>query len=184
VNVLGLDPSLTSFGAASVDRAGSVIFTEAFRSKQKGMPRLLEIKAWLSDLVQAIDEQMGHQDNQLAVMEGYSYASGFKAQVLGELGFAVKEVLWEAEVETLIVPPSSLKKFVSGKGNAQKDEMRLEIFKRFGIEAKTQDELEAAALSVLGWHWIGVGEDNEDGHIPLLVPKAHLEALKKVEVLS
>jgi crossover junction endodeoxyribonuclease RuvC len=178
VIVLGLDPSLTSFGAATVDRAGSVTFMEAYRSKQKGMPRLMEIKVWLSDLVQSLreDRSRGNGEDLLAVMEGYSYASGFKAQVLGELGFAVKEVLWEAKVETLIVPPSSLKKFVSGKGNAQKDEMRLEIYKRFGIEAKTQDEVEAAALSVLGWYWLGKPITD----LPIL----NLTALTKVEELA
>lgn len=153
------------------------------------MARLKELKDSVLQLVEfgnstSLSHSHSNAMPRLVVIEDYAFSRADQAHAKGELGGVIRLALWERGIETITVAPTALKKFVTGVGVAQKDEMRLAIYKRFGIEAKSQDELEAAALAIMGWHWIGMGEDNEDGEIPLLVPKAHLDGLKKVEVLG
>lgn len=174
--VVGLDPSVTSFGVAEVGSDGVVGPTLALRPKVKGAERLLWFRGKL-DLV-----AVKYTSEDLAVLEGYSYGSR-NLSYAGEVVGITKLAFYEVGVPMIVVPPATLKKFVTGSGNAKKDEMRLEVYKRFGFEAKSQDEVEAVALALFGLHWVGAGEGNEDGEIPLMVPKAHLLSLAKAEVL-
>ena len=50
----------------------------------------------------------------------------------------------------LQVPRATLKKWTSGKGNAQKDFMLLRIYKRWGVEFESIDEAEAFAAAKWG----------------------------------
>ena len=54
-------------------------------------------------------------------------------------------------VPVLEVPPSTLKKFVTGRGNAAKNEMLLHVYKRWGREYSDDNMADAYALSMLGW---------------------------------
>jgi hypothetical protein len=92
----------------------------------------------------------------LAVIEGYSFgAKGAGVYQLAELGGAIRLMLHERGIPFAVVPPAVLKKFVTGNGIAAKDQMRLEMFKRFGIEALTNDEIDAAGLALMGAYALG-----------------------------
>jgi crossover junction endodeoxyribonuclease RuvC len=113
----------------------------------------------------------------LVVLEGYAF-SRVNLTHLGEVVGVVKVALWEAGIPSLVqLTPGGLKKFVSGRGNAKKDEMRLEAFKRFGFEAKTQDEVEAVCLAWAGRYWLAKAEGDP------FIPVSHVAALEKMEVL-
>ncbi len=58
-------------------------------------------------------------------------------------------------VAFLVVPPARLKKFACGKGNAKKDEIRLAVYKRWGFEAPTNDEVDAYVLARIGLAYLG-----------------------------
>jgi hypothetical protein len=47
----------------------------------------------------------------------------------------------------LLVPPMTLKKFISGKGNAKKDEIMLQIYKRYGVEINENNAADAYGLA-------------------------------------
>lgn len=56
----------------------------------------------------------------------------------------------------LEVPPTSLKKWATGKGNAKKVQVVTALVKRYGCEYATDDEYDAFALArmaaqVIGW---------------------------------
>jgi Holliday junction resolvasome RuvABC endonuclease subunit len=102
-------------------------------------------------------------------MEGTVLASN-SALVLGELAATVKLMLFEhfynenhyipappQNLRTpLQIPPMTLKKFAAGKGNAKKQEMLLQIYKRWGIEFNDDNAADAYALARLA---SGVGID-------------------------
>ncbi len=109
----------------------------------------------------------------LVVVEGYAYARGNQQAAMGELGGVVRLALHKWGGDVVVVPPSSLKKFVTGKGNAPKDKVMMEAYKRFEIDVPTTDECEALCLALMG-------ATGSFDYVPNL-PVAHLEALKKIK---
>jgi crossover junction endodeoxyribonuclease RuvC len=55
----------------------------------------------------------------------------------------------------LIVPPTSLKKFVTGRGNAKKNEMLLGVYKQWGVEFSDDNQADAFALEKFGLAYLG-----------------------------
>ena len=110
-------------------------------------PRWSKNSSILHDVLSEIDK-VGIPE--LVVIEGYSFNSGYQAHQLGEVGGLLRHGIWLRGIRILEVPPTKLKRFVCGKGIAQKDELRLYAYKNWGLEEKSQHALEAYCLSVLG----------------------------------
>ena len=83
-------------------------------------------------------------------VEGYGYANKFTLAMLVELGTAVRQVLHESDARWYEVPPGTLKKFLTGNGTCKKDQIVLAVYKRFGIECRSDDEADAVALAYFG----------------------------------
>jgi len=92
-------------------------------------------------------------------VEGYGYANAHTLVTLVELGAMVRQVLHESTAQWHEVPPSLLKKFLTGRGNAKKDEILLAVYKRFGIECASHDEADAVALAFFGAVQLGHNVD-------------------------
>lgn len=84
--------------------------------------------------------------------EGYAYGARYRREELGELGAAMKLALAEVfpeHVERRIhaVAPTTVKKFVTGSGQADKDKMLLAVYMRWKYEASSHDAADAYALA-------------------------------------
>lgn len=106
-------------------------------------------------------------------MEGYSYGSqASRSHLAGELGGMIKLELWtKRRVHPAIVPPTTLKKFVTGNGQAKKDLMLMSIYKSWGVEFSDDNLGDAYALARVA-RALDTGEET----------KARLESLKAVQV--
>ena len=83
-------------------------------------------------------------------IEGYAMGiRGGRSFTIGELGGVVKEHFRQRGIDVYIVPPNNLKKFISGKGTGDKDMVRLELYKKYGLELPTNDEVDAAVLALM-----------------------------------
>lgn len=82
----------------------------------------------------------------LVALEGYSHASKHKQHEVGEAVGAVKMGLRSSGVRLVVIPPGSLKKFVTGKGNCSKVELASTVSARTGIVFANDDEADAYAL--------------------------------------
>ena len=94
----------------------------------------------------------------LVVIEGFSFGSPQGATEAGGLGWTIRIALTEACVPFAVVPPSTLKKFATGKGNAGKDDMKLAALSRLGIEFTGKgsgDRCDATWLRVMGLDALG-----------------------------
>lgn len=110
MNIVGLDLSLRATGFCHGDGT-----TETLSSKLSGMARIGALwEAILRRIVIAPD---------LIVIEDYAFSRGGHAHEIGELGGVVKYGLGQMGQRYVLVGPSSLKKFATGKGNANKIEM-------------------------------------------------------------
>ena len=148
--VIGIDQSLTGFAFSAVSlNDPSKHTTWVYKSPYFGIERLVDIRTWLDDHLHYVDEK--HEIEDLA-MEGTVLAS-HAALVLGELSATVRLTIYDFFDDDrkyiLKVPPMTLKKFAAGKGNAKKQEMLLQIYKRWGLEFTDDNAADAYALGRL-----------------------------------
>jgi Holliday junction resolvasome RuvABC endonuclease subunit len=82
-------------------------------------------------------------------MEGYAFGSQM-ANMLGELGGMVKLTLLDFHLYPMIVPPTNLKKYVTGKGQGiPKSQMILHVYKKWNAEFSDDNAADSYALARL-----------------------------------
>lgn len=89
-----------------------------------------------------------YYDEVHVAMEGYANGRKFNREKLGELGGIVK--LSHATVfgiDPTIVPPTSLKKFVAGKGTASKNDMVKSVQAKWNKDVKNHNIADAYGLA-------------------------------------
>jgi len=165
MNVLGVDPSLTSTGVCMSDDE-----TMVFQPKTKGPERLIQIRNFVNALVRA------HSIDLIAI-EGYSFSSrNSHAHALGELGGVLRVDFYEHGIPYVEIPPTSRAKFATGKGNASKTEVVSSISARTGIVwsgSGSDDMCDAWILRQMVLAHLGESSYSW--------PESHLAALEKIE---
>lgn len=151
---IGIDQSLTGFAVTFLQVSDPTQFvTYVYKSPYNGVQRLKDISEWLMEKFESFRD---HYILDIA-MEGTVLASQ-SALVLGELSATVKLTIWDyfadydkqPHLQTpLQIPPMTLKKYAAGKGNAKKQEMLLQIYKRWGIEFNDDNAADSYALARL-----------------------------------
>ena len=158
--VIGLDLSITATGIADIDGMTSTVGGKASR----GDARLIDIC-----LAVLAEKAIGCQ---LAVIEGLAVHGPGGAMAAAQVMGAVKITLMQAQVRYVEVPPSSLKKYATGKGNATKADMAVALYKRAGLELANDNEVDAWWLRAMGLHHLG--------HPAVDLPTAHTDTLAKI----
>lgn len=137
---MGIDQSYSGFAIAMI--SGSTYHVEVYKSEKRGTDRLRDIQDYLRSVIDSYDVQD-------VAMEGYAYGVQM-AHMAGELGGMVKLTFLDKGMYPLIVAPSMLKKYVTGKGTGvQKNQMLLNIYKNWGIEFTDDNAADAYALARL-----------------------------------
>jgi crossover junction endodeoxyribonuclease RuvC len=147
---VGIDQSLTGFAFTALSVQDPTKYhTWVYKSPYFGVERLVDIRQFIIDHLDYVSER--HEVVDIA-MEGTVLAS-HSALVLGELSALVKVTLYDYCDGTnrfpLMVPPMTLKKYAAGKGNAKKQEMLLQMYKRWGVEFNDDNAADSYALARL-----------------------------------
>ncbi len=165
MRVIGIDQSYTGF-AYSIE---AVSLKKAFPATKYRGPedRLWHIRKWFRGW---LNEQIGGDSRSvdLIVMEGYANGAKNGREIAGELGGVVKLAImdeWSGQ-PPLIVPPTSLKKFVTGKGVAKKNEMLLGVYKRWGVEFADDNQADAFSLEKFGQAYLEMTTHAETQEYP------------------
>lgn len=158
---VGIDQSLTGFAMSAVlisDPEKHMTFV--YKSPYNGVQRLSDIQQVMYDFFTSLtDNNCEIKD---IAMEGTVLAS-HAALVLGELAATVKLEMYTyfddiANVfpappqhlrTPLQVPPMTLKKYATGKGTSKKQEMLMQIYKRWNVEFNDDNAADAYALARL-----------------------------------
>lgn len=82
----------------------------------------------------------------MVVIEGYAFASVGMLLDLAELGGMIKMTFFNLQV--YIIPPSSMKMYITGKGNCDKEDIQLEI-KTLGYNFRIPDISDAFSLAFM-----------------------------------
>lgn len=156
--ILGLDVSLTATGLAKLHSTddGWTLETSRYRTNPhpKGVTRAL---------LERMNRIQSHcwtaaSTADLVVIEGPAFASvGSASKDLMGLWWLTYAAVCGVSQNVVIVPPSTLKKWATGKGNASKGQVAVGIHRtfpqeRFGIDfaAVDDNEIDAAALAGIG----------------------------------
>jgi Holliday junction resolvasome RuvABC endonuclease subunit len=146
--VLGIDPSLTSLGYAYFDDRGLLQVGRIKPDDRRGAVRLMYH-------VEQMDALLSSARPSLVAYEGYAMGRPGRGAMsrafdLGELGGVLKLHIFSRSIPLLLVPPSCLKLFATGKGNADKNSVKLAMGKHLGRPFDSDDEADAYALLQLG----------------------------------
>lgn len=147
--VLGIDPSLNATALVTLSRAAperTVDSRVLNPGKLRGMERLFVLR----DKLRA---HLREHPPELVVLEGYAFAAKGRAHAAGEWGALIRADLYALDLPTLVVPPSTLKLFAAGKGNADKDAVMAAVRERWGYDPGDDNLADAYALARLGAGW-------------------------------
>ena len=168
MRVIGIDPSLSATGIADADGA---LFTITSKPDD----------GTVADRARRIATITAHlrphrlTDAHLVVIEGPAFSRQ------GQTGVHLRAGLWwrivgqlhTAGVPVAEVSPTALKRYATGRGTADKSDMRMALYKRAGLDVPSDDEVDAWWLRQMGLAHLG-----DPDAVPL--PQAHLAALEKV----
>jgi Holliday junction resolvasome RuvABC endonuclease subunit len=159
INVVGLDLSLThsagahAFGPVSSLERRSFAICSKPKDYEHPLVRLRDMRERLrAELAQCT----ANLAPGIAMFEGYSFGSkNSQAHSLGEWGSLARMLAHESGWTVVICPPSTLKAYVAGKGNADKALMLREVYKRWKYDAANDNDCDAYALCRLAVDFLG-----------------------------
>lgn len=136
---IGIDPS-TKTGFVAMDAKGNVLIEKEITGEGKEDPERI---------ASLVDNVMSHlEPGDKVCIEGFSYGSrGKGVSFQYGLGYMLRDRMYRAGIEYSEIPPSQVKKFATGKGNAKKDVMAVEIYKRWGYEHSSDNVRDAYVLA-------------------------------------
>lgn len=154
MKILGIDPSLTGTGYVILTN-GKIESKQLVKTKPTGNNKIAELKRLIK-----IKDAFKTQGIDLAIIEGLAFmARNTSALVqLAGLSYLIREKLYTRGVPFIVVAPSSLKKFITGKGNSPKDCMLMEVYKRYGITFDNDNLCDAFSLAKIGTAILGNGK--------------------------
>lgn len=148
---VGLDQSLTGYGLTLLTMDGVHYETAVFGSAYRGVDRLYDIQEWLTAHLQRAS-MLGYEIADVA-MEAPVRAS-MAALLMGEVAAATKLVVRQAVLTgpgayPLQVPPTILKKYVTGSGSTKvsKSQMLLQVYKKWGVEFTDDNAADSYGLA-------------------------------------
>lgn len=162
-SVLGIDPSLTATGLALPD--GS---TKTIKYTPRSLMGDIRLKVIYEELLREIEiHSVTH-----AIIEDLP-AHAKSAGITGKAQGVVRLACLMSNVPFVTVVPSSVKKFATGKGTADKPDMRMELYKRTGVDQKDDNQVDAFWMREMVLNYFGLGSID--------LPKANLEGLTKIQ---
>ena len=151
--VVAIDPSLTGFAITVAHNEGSFYSVEYGSKPATG---LLARFARYDGIIEKAEKVLRKNYPELLLIEGYSFNSKGRSTVtLGEFGGVVRKALMGYADMTVEVPPAVLKKFLTGKGTANKVLMVSTATKRYDEQFDTDNQADAFVLAKLGLSVLG-----------------------------
>ncbi len=153
MRVVGYDVSLTSTGLSDGTRTDVI---------QTGPDERLEVR--LDRLLRGmVSFALADGGCGLAVIEGPSYGSqGQGREALDALRIMLRHKLWRLHIPYALIPPSTLKKYVTGNGKATKqqvvaavDERHMTNLVTWKVREGRYDRADAFGLAAMGLDHVG-----------------------------
>ena len=140
---VGMDPSFNGFAIIVLDKDSNIVEQKLIASNKKSE---------IEDRLMELEEEYSFIPNinclHSVFLEGPAFlANGKFALQMGALHFMIRLMLKKRGVNYSIIAPGTLKKFVTGKGNAKKDLILLKVYKKWGVEFDNDNLADAYSLA-------------------------------------
>ena len=142
---IGIDLSLTGTGVVVLNKDKEIIKQELIKStpKQETEERLTLISNNVYDIC------MEYPDSKISI-EGLAFgARGQSMLELAALHYITRTKLWVDKISFEIIPPTVIKKYITGKGNAKKELMLAHVVKKFDILFEDNNICDAFCLAMM-----------------------------------
>jgi crossover junction endodeoxyribonuclease RuvC len=170
---IGLDLSLTGTSVC-ISKHGKVVLLTTIKSKPVGPQPVEELKRILKirdTIFEEINNHCSGTGIDIAVIEAPSFMSkGTSLTQLAGLSYLVRTELFNSGVTWALCAPLSLKKFATGKGSGDKDQVTMHVYKNWGIMPDDNNQADSLALCK-------IGEALCDKKAKLTVPQKEVVAL-------
>jgi crossover junction endodeoxyribonuclease RuvC len=147
--ILGIDPSICGTGLVHLNEYGDIIKQTLIKSDIKPVDPIDDLNR-LNDICSKIGRRLDCVE--LVVMEGLAFMATKTTSLcqLSALNYFIRDRINNRGIKFLIVPPTQLKKFITGKGNCKKELMLLETFKRYELSFTNNNICDAYGLAKIG----------------------------------
>lgn len=145
---MGIDPSYSAFAIVRVHDDGThhaQVLDFSPKMAGQGSQRLDMVFRVLQEKFETVYTCF---DVKAVALEGYAMGAKFGREMAGEIGGLTRIlVMRELKRQALIVPPTSLKKFVTNSGKATKDDMIRMVDSKWAVHFKSHDLADAFGLA-------------------------------------
>lgn len=150
---VGLDLSLAKTGYVIMND-GVVIASGLIKSKPIGDKPIDETRRIVkiaTDIVNTIDRYLLPREPDMISIENLAFMARNTTSLvqLSALNYLVRIRLDERNIPFTMVAPTTLKKFITQKGNADKNLVMMEVYKRYGFESLDDNIADGFSLAVL-----------------------------------
>jgi Holliday junction resolvasome RuvABC endonuclease subunit len=108
--------------------------------KLRGAERLSSLRRKIMPYIRAFSPQ-------LVALEGYAYDAENRLADLGEIGGILRVELHDLKIPYIVVPPTMLKQFVTGSGDASKEKMIHFVNRRYRFLTENDNIADAVGLA-------------------------------------
>lgn len=144
---VGVDPSTSGTGLCIFDSDGSLIEAVSLKAIKNNDDDPKRFR----DLANRLRKHM-NPSTDIVMIEGFSYNSvGRGVSVTYGVGWLIRDMLNEHGFRWLDIPPKTLKKFISGNGNANKKMLEAPTKEKWGFESKSNDIIDAYGLAKIAY---------------------------------
>lgn len=151
--IVGIDLSLNSTGWAKLEDKKPCEYgvLKPHGKFVAGMPRLSWIRGHVARLAAGAD---------LVVFEQLAFAAHDRNHERAGLAILCRHILWRHEIPYILVAPTTLKKFVAGRGGSAKNPVGKnvvlkEVFRKWNIDTNDDNEADAIVLAHIGAGLLG-----------------------------
>lgn len=144
---MGLDLSYSGTGLVILDIDGKIIKQEEISTK-KDPNNLYDIESRMVFIFDKIKKIIDDYNITMTYIEDISYGStGDGSTQLAGLNYFIRVNLLNLNMPFYMVTPSQLKKYITGNGQAKKELMLKEVYKRWGEDFNSDNICDAYSLS-------------------------------------
>lgn len=143
--IIAVDGALAKSGVCIIrnEEGKNYCYSYLLECKELNSYRLIYLFNQLNELVDTYEPQF-------ACVEGYAHKAMGRVFSIGEAGGVFRLAFATKNISTVEIPPTTLKKYITGNGRADKKTMKAAIKSIFDMQFKTNDEVDAFGLAIAG----------------------------------